>query len=71
MTDKDKKELLEMMYQNEDDYWDLPQYAMIADWFVRYWELHNKLMPLLGDEPYDYPLQAFKEGQKQRQENND
>ena len=55
MTDKDKKELLEMMYQNEDDYWDLPQYAMIADWFVRYWELHNKLMPLLGDEPYEYP----------------
>ena len=66
MTDKDKKELLEMMYQNEDAYWDLPQYGLIADWFVRYWELHNKLMVSLGDVPYEYPLQAFKEGQNNK-----
>ena len=69
MTDKDKEELLKMMYKNEDDYWELPQWALMADWFERYWNLHNKLMPLLGDEPYEYPLQvykAFKESQSDK-----
>ena len=57
MDDKTKEEFLELLYQVEEDYWNLPQYGLIADWFGRYWDLHNKLLEHLGEEPYHEPLQ--------------
>ena len=55
----DVQAILDLCAQNEEDYWNLPQYALIADWFVRYWELHNRVLVHFGEEPYDYPLQAY------------
>ena len=66
MTDKDKEELLKVMYKNEDDYWELPHYGLISNWFVRYWELHNKLLTLLGEETYDYPMESYNEFQSNK-----
>ena len=59
MNDEQKQELLDLLEDNEYDYWNLPQYAMIPDWFLRYWQLHNKLLVALGEEPYEYPEAAF------------
>ena len=59
MTDEQKQELLDLLENNEVDYWNLPQYAMVPDWFLRYWQLHNKLLVALGEEPYEYPEAAF------------
>ena len=54
------RELYEVLDQNEIDYWNLPQYALIADWFVRYWELHNMLLEFMDQETYSLPLEEFK-----------
>ena len=59
MNDEQKQELLELLETNEVDYWNLPQYAMVPDWFLRYWQLHNKVLEALGQEPYDYPEAAY------------
>ena len=59
MTDK-RKQLLQACMQNEEDYWNLPQYAMIPDWFVRYWELHNLVLEHFGKEPYHEPMEYFR-----------
>lgn len=61
----DKEEILRLLYQNEDDYWTLPQYAMIPDWFLRYWELHNLMLRHLGEQPYYYPTEQFYKGRRQ------
>lgn len=58
MTEDQKKELLVLLEDVEYDYWNLPQYGLIADWFERYWDLHNKVLESLGEDPYHYPLQA-------------
>ena len=55
---KSKEEILEELENNEIDYWNLPQYGLIADWFERYWDLHNMVLEYFGEEPYDYPLAA-------------
>lgn len=62
--DRDVQAILDLCAQNEEDYWNLPQYAMIADWFVRYWELHNLVLEHFGEVPYTYPLQAFYSAKK-------
>ena len=59
MTEEQKQELLDLLDTNEVDYFNLPQYAMVPDWFLRYWELHNKVAVALGVEPYEYPVEAF------------
>lgn len=68
MTEEQKQELLELLDTNEVDYWNLPQYAMVPDWFLRYWQLHNKVAVALGIEPYDYPEAAFHYNRINRQE---
>lgn len=60
MNDK-RKELLQACMQNEEDYWNLPMYAMIPDWYLRYWELHNLVLEHFGEEPYEEPLTNFRE----------
>ena len=60
MNDK-RKELLQACMQNEEDYWNLPQYAMIPDGYLRYWELHNLVLEHFGEEPYEEPLTNFRE----------
>ena len=59
MTEEQRKELLELLEDNEVDYFNLPQYGLVPDWFLRYWELHNKVLVALGQEPYDYPEAAY------------
>ena len=59
MNEEQKLELLELLETNEVDYWNLPQYAMVPDWFLRYWQLHNMLLEALGQERYDYPEAAY------------
>ena len=61
MSDK-RKELLQACMQNEEDYWNLPQYGLIPDWFIRYWELHNLVLEHFGEEPYDEPMEFFRKG---------
>ena len=59
MTEEQRKELLELLEDNEVDYYNLPQYGLVPDWFLRYWELHNKVLVALGQEPYEYPEAAY------------
>ncbi len=59
MTDKDRKELLELLERTEDDYWSLPQYGFVCDWFSRYWTLHNRVCELLDIEPYNEPMYYY------------
>ena len=66
MTEEQKKELLELLEDNEVDYFNLPQYGLIPDWFLRYWELHNKVLVALGQEPYEYPEAVYHYGMKKR-----
>ena len=47
-TMSERKELLRACMQNEVDYWNLPQYGLIPDWFIRYWELHNMVLEHFG-----------------------
>ena len=58
--DDDVKQILRTCMQNEEDYWNLPQYAMIPDWYLRYWELHNMVLEFFGEEPYEEPLTNFR-----------
>ena len=54
---KDNKEqILKAAYQNEDDYWMLPSQGLMADWFLRYWEMHNLVLEHFGEEPYPTPI---------------
>jgi len=50
MTKPTKDELLDLLEENEYDYFVLPMNGLISDWYVRYWELHNKLYHYLQDE---------------------
>ena len=50
----DKAKLIEMLIQNEDDYWCLPQYGLIADWYLRYWHLHIAMYQYLGIDKEEY-----------------
>ena len=59
--DDDTRQILRTCMQNEEDYWNLPMYAMIPDWYLRYWELHNLVLEHFGEEPYEEPLTNFRE----------
>lgn len=50
MTKPTKDELLDLLDKNEYDYYVLPMYGLISDWYERYWELHNKLHYYLQDD---------------------
>ena len=43
-----------MLHQNENDYWELPQYGLIADWYLRYWHLHIAMYQYLGIDKEEY-----------------
>lgn len=62
MTDKEK--ILKLCMGNEEDYWGLSGYGLNADYFVRYWELHNAVLEYLGEERYDFPMREFERQQK-------
>ena len=53
----DKETLIEMLQTNENDYWELPNYGLIADWYLRYWHLHIAIMQYLKipEEEYQGP----------------
>ena len=65
MSDK-RKELLRACFQNEVDYWNLPQYGLIADWFLRYWELHNLVLEHFDEEIYPDPIENYHYNQEVR-----
>ena len=48
MSKPTKEEILKVMEENIDAYYELPHYGLIADWFKRYWQLHQ-----LIDEYFD------------------
>jgi len=35
------EELIQLLINNEDDYFILPHYGMVPDWYKRYWQLQN------------------------------
>ena len=70
MTEDQRDQLIEMLEQHEDDYWNLPQYGLIPDWFERYWKLHNMVCEVVDMDPYNYPMEAFDYHQSLRQKNN-
>lgn len=45
-----KEQIIKELYQNEDDYHELPMYGLIADWYPRYWRLHLLIMKHFGIE---------------------
>ena len=61
---QEKREQLREMYEtlldNEDAYWSAPSQGFIADWFLLYWDLHNKCLEFMNQEPYDTPLEERK-----------
>ena len=57
MNEQERKDLIKQLYENEDAYWIAPSQGFIADWFLLYWELHNKVLVALGEEAYDTPLE--------------
>ncbi len=50
----DKKTLVKMLHQNENDYHELPMYGLIADWYLRYWHLHIAVYQYLELDKEDY-----------------
>ena len=60
-----KEQILEQLRNNEDDYWCLPQYGLIADWYLRYWYLHIAVMQLLEiQDEYEGPWPLRDKGYK-------
>ena len=64
-------QILDTCYQNIDDYYTLPHYGLIADWYLRYWALHNMVCDHfdasgLKLEDYDW---ASKEREKHKGRN--
>jgi hypothetical protein len=52
-------QILDTCNQNLSDYYELPHYGLIADWYLRYWALHNMVcehfdVPQLTLEDYDW-----------------
>ena len=48
--------IIKMLQQNEEDYWNLPMYGLIADWYLRYWYLHIEVMKYFGiEDQYEGP----------------
>lgn len=50
MTKPTKEEIIDLLYNNYSDYYTLPHYGLVPDWYLRYWELHNMIFDYLeGD----------------------
>ena len=50
------KALYAQLMENEDVYWMAPAQGFIGDWFLMYWELHNKCLEFMNQTPYNTPL---------------
>ena len=50
MTRPNKEDLLELMADNVNAHYTLPHFALIPDWYRRYWELHMMLKLYLESE---------------------
>ena len=59
LSPEKKKELIEIydtLMENEEVYYAYPGlYGMVGDWFEMYWDLHNKVLVLMDEEPYEDP----------------
>ena len=55
------RKIYEELEKNETDYWNLPHYGLIADWFLRYWNLHNSVLEFMDQEPCEEPAFYYKE----------
>ncbi len=47
-----KEQILELLRNNEDDYYVLPHYGLISDWYKRYWQLHNIVLEYFDQDPF-------------------
>ena len=45
--------ILELLEQNEIDYFTLPHYGLVPDWRLRYWQLHELLLQEIDDQGPD------------------
>ena len=51
------KEMYETLMENEEIYFAYPGlYGMVGDWFAMYWDLHNKCLEFMNEEPYHDPM---------------
>ena len=64
-----KQQILEAAYQNETDYWVAPSQGFVADWFIRYWEMHNLILEHFGEERFDTPLIERKKYMEEKKRN--
>ena len=51
VTKPTKQDLLDLLDKNVYDYYVLPHYGLISDWYERYWELHQLIENYLNEEP--------------------
>ena len=45
--------ILDLLEQNEIDYFNLPHYGLVPDWCLRYWQLHELLLQEIDDQGPD------------------
>tara|TARA_R100001224_G_scaffold84668_1_gene53946 strand:- start:245 stop:445 length:201 start_codon:yes stop_codon:yes gene_type:complete len=45
--------ILDLLEQNEIDYFNLPHYGLVPDWRLRYWQLHELLLQEIDDQGPD------------------
>ena len=45
--------ILDLLEQNEIDYFNLPHYGLVPDWRLRYWQLHELLLREIDDQGPD------------------
>ena len=61
-----REKILKAAYQNEEDYFVLPHQGFVADWYLRYWEMHNLIMEHFDQERFDMPLVERKRYEEQK-----
>ena len=49
------EELIKLLIKNEDDYFVLPHYGLISDWYQRYWQLHEAVAKHMEYNEYYIP----------------
>ena len=49
------EELKNLLIKNEDDYFTLPHCGLIADWYQRYWQLHELVAKQIEYNDYYIP----------------
>ncbi len=45
--------ILDLLEENEIDYFTLPHYGLVPDWRLRYWQLHELLLQEIDDQGPD------------------